>query len=62
LHVTLDDGLSFVDAHAITEDIEAELRKALDRSFVTIHYEPHEFEEEHQARDHGVVRKRGGRA
>lgn len=61
LHVTLDDGLSFVDAHAITEDIESELRNALDRSFVIIHYEPHDFEEEHQARDHGVVRRRGGR-
>lgn len=60
LHVTLDDRLSFVDAHAIAEDIEAELRNTLDRTAVTIHYEPHEVEEEHQAREHSAraARKR----
>jgi cation diffusion facilitator family transporter len=55
LHVTLDDRLSFVEAHAIAEEVEADLRNALDRSFVTIHYEPHEFEEEHQAREHRTM-------
>jgi len=62
LHITLDDGLSFVEAHAIAEDVERDLRNALERSFVTIHYEPHEFEEEHQARDHGRIARRSKRA
>lgn len=51
LHVTLDDDLSFVQAHEIAEKIEAEVSEALGGAKVEIHYEPHEAEMEHQRRE-----------
>jgi cation diffusion facilitator family transporter len=53
LHVMLDDGLTFVKAHDMAEQIEKELGVALGGATVTIHYEPHVAEVEHRAREHG---------
>jgi len=52
LHVLLDDGLSFVEAHDMAEQIEDELSSALGGAVVSIHYEPHHAELEHRAREH----------
>lgn len=52
LHVTLDDNLTFVDAHNIAERIEEEVSEALGGAKVEIHYEPHEAEMEHQRKSH----------
>ncbi|MCX7798955.1 MAG: cation diffusion facilitator family transporter [Fimbriimonadales bacterium] len=52
LHVTLDDNLTFVEAHNIAERIEEEVSEALGGAKVEIHYEPHEAETEHQRRSH----------
>lgn len=52
LHVLLDDDLSFVEAHDLAEDVEAELRQVLGGALVTVHYEPYLAELEHQAREH----------
>jgi cation diffusion facilitator family transporter len=52
LHVMLDDGLSFVRAHELAEEIEEDLRRALGGAVVSIHYEPHEAEVAHRAREH----------
>ena len=53
LHVLLDDGLSFVNAHDLAEHIENELSRTLQGARVTIHYEPHRAEVEHRAKEHG---------
>lgn len=53
LHVMLDDGMSFVAAHDMAEHIEGELSATLDGAIVSIHYEPHEAEVKHRAREHG---------
>jgi ferrous-iron efflux pump FieF len=53
LHVMLDDDLSFVAAHELAEEIEEELRDALGGATVSIHFEPHEAELKHRAREHG---------
>lgn len=52
LHVMLDDHLSFVQAHDMAEQVETELSQALGGALVTVHYEPHEAELEHRAREH----------
>jgi len=53
LHVMLDDAMTFVDAHDMAEQIESELGQALGGARVSIHYEPHEAEMAHRAREHG---------
>lgn len=53
LHVMLDDGLSFVTAHDLAEEIEGELKQTLGGAIVTIHYEPYESELEHRKQEHG---------
>lgn len=52
LHVMLDDHLSFVQAHELAEEIEAEMRAVLKSATVSIHYEPYEAEVEHRRREH----------
>lgn len=52
LHVTMDDGLSFVRAHDLAEEIEEEIIKVLGGAWVTIHYEPHDAEMEHRRAHH----------
>lgn len=53
LHVTLDDDLTFAQAHDAAEHIEKTLSQALDGALVSIHYEPHESETRHRAEAHG---------
>jgi ferrous-iron efflux pump FieF len=53
LHVMLDDALSFVAAHDLAEQIEKELKGAFGGAIVSIHYEPHEAEMAHRAKEHG---------
>lgn len=55
LHVMLDDHLSFVEAHETAEQIESELSKLLGGALVSIHYEPHEAEVLHRAKEHGAM-------
>jgi cation diffusion facilitator family transporter len=52
LHVLLEDDLSFVLAHDIAEQVEEEIRQALGGAIVSIHYEPHRAELEHEAAAH----------
>ncbi len=52
LHVMLDDGLSFVAAHEVTEQLESELSRAIGGARVSIHYEPYEAETLHRKLEH----------
>lgn len=49
LHVLVDDELSLRDAHAVTEDLEDQIRAALPNVEVMIHTEPYEEETRHRA-------------
>jgi len=53
VHVQIDDRLSFVAAHRITEDLEQELRDALPNLHPIIHMEPYEDERAHQIAENG---------
>ncbi len=53
LHVLLDDDLTFVRAHELAEEVEADLSRALGGAVVTVHYEPFQAETEHRRRVHG---------
>jgi cation diffusion facilitator family transporter len=53
LHVQLDDGLSFVEAHERAEEIEDALSQALGGAVVEVHYEPFAAEAAHQRERHG---------
>lgn len=52
VHVQLDDDLTFPQAHAITEEIEDEIRKALPNLDVIVHAEPFREELDHQREAH----------
>jgi len=52
VHVQLSDGLSLVEAHDVTEDIEDNLREALPNVHVMIHVEPFQEETAHQQKFH----------
>jgi cation diffusion facilitator family transporter len=52
VHVQLDDNLTFSQAHAITEEIEDEIRKVLPNLDVIVHAEPFEEELHHQREAH----------
>lgn len=52
LHALFDDHISFVEAHRRAEQLEANLAAALDGAKVTVHYEPHEEEVQHQREHH----------
>jgi divalent metal cation (Fe/Co/Zn/Cd) transporter len=58
LHVLLDDNLSFVEAHTIAEQIEEEVRNALEGVIISVHYEPYEVEIRHQAEYHARYQER----
>ncbi len=53
VHVLLDDGLSFSDAHSITEDVERQIRSTLPNTDVIVHAEPYHEELRHQEERHG---------
>lgn len=51
-HVMMDDNLTLLRSHALTEALEASIREALPNSVVTLHTEPFCAEREHQQREH----------
>lgn len=52
-HVLVDDHLSLVEAHELTERLEDRIRELLPRAEVMLHTEPHDAEVEHQLEFHG---------
>lgn len=52
-HVMMDDNLSLLDAHALTERIEDEIRDRLPNVEISLHTEPFEAEQAHQYERHG---------
>ena len=52
VHIQLDDELTFPQSHAITEDIEDEIRKVLPNLDIIVHAEPFEEEMRHQEEAH----------
>lgn len=52
-HVLMDDHLSLVEAHELTERLEDRIRELLPRAEVMLHTEPHDAEVEHQLEFHG---------
>jgi cation diffusion facilitator family transporter len=52
-HVMLDDDLSLVDAHDLTEELEDRMRDRLPNSEITLHMEPYRREQQHQFERHG---------
>jgi cation diffusion facilitator family transporter len=53
VHILLDDHLSLVKAHEITEEVEDQIRSALPNVSISIHTEPYEYEMEHRRQAHG---------
>ena len=54
VHILLDDHLTFPQAHAVSEEVEAAIREALPNVDVVVHAEPFEEEYRHQQERHGV--------
>lgn len=53
VHILLSDDLSFPAAHAISEEIEDDIRAVLPNVDVMVHAEPYEEELRHQQEHHG---------
>jgi cation diffusion facilitator family transporter len=51
-HILLDDDLSLIAAHEITEEVEDQIRAALPNVAISLHMEPHRRELEHRAEMH----------
>lgn len=51
-HVLMDDELTLVQAHDLTEQVEDHIRAALPNTVVTLHTEPYHAEQRHQTEDH----------
>lgn len=52
-HIMLDDDLSLVDSHELTEDLEDRIRERLPNAEITLHMEPYRRERQHQFEHHG---------
>jgi cation diffusion facilitator family transporter len=52
-HVMMDDDLTLLRSHQLTEALESKVREALPHSVVTLHTEPFHAECEHQHAEHG---------
>lgn len=52
-HVMMDDNLTLLESHELTEGLEETIRAALPDSIVTLHTEPYHAECEHQEGEHG---------
>jgi cation diffusion facilitator family transporter len=52
-HVQLDDDLSLLEAHDITEELEDRIREELPNTEITLHTEPFRAEQRHQYERHG---------
>jgi cation diffusion facilitator family transporter len=55
VHILLDDHLTFRAAHAVGEEVEHAIRRALPNVDVTVHAEPFEEEIHHQREYHGLL-------
>ncbi len=53
VHILLDDDLSLVRAHEITEEVEDQIRATLPNVSISIHTEPYHYEMEHRRQAHG---------
>jgi cation diffusion facilitator family transporter len=52
IHILLDDHLTFSAAHAISEEVEDAVRRALPNADVIVHAEPFHEETQHQMEEH----------
>jgi ferrous-iron efflux pump FieF len=52
IHVQIEDNVTLVDAHQVTEEIEDAIREALPGIIITIHIEPYLAELNHQREKH----------
>lgn len=52
-HILVDDNLSLVEAHALTELLEDRIREGLSNCEITLHTEPYREEQRHQYLFHG---------
>lgn len=52
-HVLMDDHLTLLEAHELTERLEDRIRAELPHAEVTLHTEPHQAEQRHQYEHHG---------
>jgi len=52
-HVLLDDDLTLLAAHDVTEELEDRIRATLPNSEITLHTEPYRAEQRHQFERHG---------
>lgn len=52
-HILVEDGMSLVEAHDLTEQLEDEMRRSLPNAEVTLHTEPYQAELRHQYEKHG---------
>lgn len=52
-HILVDDQMSLVEAHDLTEQLEDEVRRRLPNAEVTLHTEPYRAELRHQHEQHG---------
>ncbi|MFN8610471.1 MAG: cation diffusion facilitator family transporter [Vulcanimicrobiota bacterium] len=54
VHVQLDDEITLLEAHQVSEDLEDEIRKLLPMLLINIHIEPYLAEMQHQLEVHGL--------
>ncbi len=52
-HVLMDDHMSLLDAHDLTEELEDRIREMLPNAEITLHTEPYAAERHHQYEQHG---------
>lgn len=54
VHVQLEDDITLLEAHQVSEDLEDEIRKLLPMLLINIHIEPYLAELQHQLEVHGL--------
>ena len=54
VHVQLEDDITLLEAHEVSEDLEDEIRKLLPMLLINIHIEPYLAEMQHQLEVHGL--------
>jgi cation diffusion facilitator family transporter len=52
-HVMMDDNMSLLEAHDLTETLEDRIREQLPNTEITLHTEPYDAERRHQYEHHG---------
>lgn len=51
-HILLDDDLSLIEAHALTEEVEDKIRESLSNVSISLHMEPFQEEVKHRQQQH----------